>query len=95
MSLTRKEVEHVATLSRLALSDEELQRMTDELGATLQYVEKINELDTSAVEPMAHALSEENVFRPDEAAEGLSRDEALANAPAQKDGYFKVPRIIE
>ena len=95
MALTRQEVEKVATLARLKLSEEELQRFTKELGAIVEYIEKINELDTSAVEPMAHALAEENFYREDEVGQSLPGQEALKNAPAQSEGCFKVPRIIE
>jgi aspartyl-tRNA(Asn)/glutamyl-tRNA(Gln) amidotransferase subunit C len=95
MSLTLDQVKHVARLSRLALSDEELARFTRDLGAILEYIDKINELDTEQVQPMAHALSEANVFRSDGVTGSLPREAALRNAPAQTDGCFRVPRIIE
>lgn len=95
MSLTPDQVRHVARLSRLALSEDELAAMTRDLAAILQYVDKIGELDTAAVEPMAHALSEANVFRADVVTGSLDREDALANAPDQSDGCFKVPKIIE
>jgi aspartyl-tRNA(Asn)/glutamyl-tRNA(Gln) amidotransferase subunit C len=95
MSITRRQVEHVVHLSRLAVSDEELDRLTRDLADILRYVEKINELDTADVPPMAHALTEENVLREDACRPCLTPDEALENAPAQARGCFKVPRIIE
>lgn len=92
--ISKKEVEHVALLARLELTEAEKEVYTQQLNAILEYVGKLNELDTENVEPMAHVLPLTNVFREDKVFPGLSQAEALANAPAQQEGQFKVPRII-
>ena len=93
-SLTRADVEHVARLARLALTDEELDALTAELGAILEHAAQVSALDTAGVPPTAHPLPLVNVFRADEARPGLSRDEVLAAAPEAEDGRFRVPRIL-
>ena len=95
MALTREQVQHVALLSRLALTEEQVGRMTSQLDAILGYVEKLKELDTTGVEPLSHPLPLQNVFREDKPAASLDRREALANAPRQRMGFFEVPRIIQ
>jgi aspartyl-tRNA(Asn)/glutamyl-tRNA(Gln) amidotransferase subunit C len=95
MPLTREQVEYVAGLSRLALSEEEKEKFGQQLDAILQSVEKLNELDTSGVEPLVHIAEGQNVFREDEVGESLPREDALSNTPDQSEGCFKVPRIIE
>ena len=95
MAITREQVEYVAHLSRLALSDEEVETFGRQLDDIINYVEKLNELDTSDVEPMLHAADRENVFREDKKKDSLPRKESLQNAPAESEGCFKVPRIIE
>lgn len=93
--LRADDVRSVAHLARLKLSDEEVERFTQQLGDVLTYVEQLNEVDTADVEPMAHAIELSNVLRADEPQESLPRDAALANAP-QTDGiYFLVPQILE
>jgi len=94
MALTIKEVEHVAMLCRLRLAEDEKERMAEQLSAVLDYMDKLNEVDTSQVDPMAHVLPLFNVFRPDEERQESSREEMLANAPLVEDGMFKVPRIV-
>jgi aspartyl-tRNA(Asn)/glutamyl-tRNA(Gln) amidotransferase subunit C len=94
MALTREEVLHVADLARLSLDPETVDRLTRQLNDILAYIEKLQEVDTSGVPPMAHAVPVFNVFREDEVAPGLDREEALANAPAQEEGTFVVPRVI-
>ncbi|MFO7871873.1 MAG: Asp-tRNA(Asn)/Glu-tRNA(Gln) amidotransferase subunit GatC [Kiritimatiellia bacterium] len=89
------DVAYVANLARLHLSDEELARFQEQLNDVVGYVDKIRELDLDGVEPTSHALAVKNVFRKDEVAGGLTREEILANAPAQAEGQFKVPKIIE
>ena len=89
-----EQVHYVAHLSRLHLSKEEEERMAVQLGRILAYVAKLNEADTSNVEPTSHALALRNVLRDDEAAPSLPVPEALANAPRQKDGYFVVPKVL-
>jgi aspartyl-tRNA(Asn)/glutamyl-tRNA(Gln) amidotransferase subunit C len=93
--IQRKDVEHVARLARLALTDAEIERMREQLNGILTYIEKLNELDTSDVEPTSHAVPLVNVMRDDEAGPCLPREEALANAPDRAGEFFRVPRIIE
>ena len=93
--IERKDVEHVARLARLALTDAEIERMREQLNGILAYIEKLNELDTSDVEPTSHAVPLVNVMRDDEVGPCLSREEALANAPDRAGEFFRVPRIIE
>ncbi|MBI2080603.1 MAG: Asp-tRNA(Asn)/Glu-tRNA(Gln) amidotransferase subunit GatC [candidate division NC10 bacterium] len=95
MKITLKEVEHVARLARLALSDEEKEQMRSQLDRILGYIEKLNQLDTTAVEATSHVIPMTNVFREDAVIPSLPRDEALANAPDRLEGFFRVPRIIE
>jgi aspartyl-tRNA(Asn)/glutamyl-tRNA(Gln) amidotransferase subunit C len=93
--IERKDVEHVARLARLALTDAEIERMREQLNGILTYIEKLNELDTSDVEPTSHAVPLVNVMRDDEAGPCLPREEALANSPDRAGEFFRVPRIIE
>ncbi|WP_428386385.1 Asp-tRNA(Asn)/Glu-tRNA(Gln) amidotransferase subunit GatC [Mucisphaera sp.] len=92
--ISEADVRHVAKLSRLSLSDEEVHRMTDQLGAILSYIQKLSELDVQGVEPMAHPLDLTNSLRDDVAAEGLTTEQALANAPAADPPYFQVPKVL-
>ncbi|HET9728006.1 MAG TPA: Asp-tRNA(Asn)/Glu-tRNA(Gln) amidotransferase subunit GatC [Acidimicrobiia bacterium] len=92
--LTRADVEHVAQLARLALTDEEIDALTSDLSAILGHAAEVSALDTEGVPPTAHPLPLVNVFRPDEARPGLPRDEVLGEAPAAEDGRFRVPRIL-
>jgi aspartyl-tRNA(Asn)/glutamyl-tRNA(Gln) amidotransferase subunit C len=91
MAITRDEVLHVARLARLELTDDEIDRFTDQLSAILEAVTKVSELDLSDVEPTAHPLDLVNVWAEDEPRSSLPVDEALANAPDRHDGFFKVP----
>lgn len=95
MAVTIEEVEKVALLARLEFSQEEKERFTAQLNRILEYMEKLNELDTENVEPTSHVLPIKNVFREDEVKESLPQEEALANAPAKANGHFLVPRAIE
>ena len=95
MRLTSSEVEHIALLSRLELSDAERERAANELSQIIGYFEALSELDTDEVEPTMHALPLENVLRADEVRAGLSREAALMNAPESADGMFQVPRVVE
>lgn len=93
--LTPDDVRKVARLARLKLTDEEVAIYTRQLAQVLQYVERLAEVETSNVEPMAHAVELENVFRPDEPTPSLPREAALANAPQTDGRYFLVPAILE
>jgi aspartyl-tRNA(Asn)/glutamyl-tRNA(Gln) amidotransferase subunit C len=88
-------VRKVARLSRLELTDSEVQEFTGQLSAILEYVEKMNQLDTENVEPLAHCLPIHNVFRQDLVKESLGTDKAIANAPQRDGPFFKVPKIID
>jgi aspartyl-tRNA(Asn)/glutamyl-tRNA(Gln) amidotransferase subunit C len=90
-----QDVEHVAVLARLELSDEEKRAMTAQLRDVLRYVEKLNELDTARIEPTAHILPVRNVLRPDELRPSLDPDDVLVNAPKRTGTLFQVPRVVE
>ncbi len=90
-----QEVRHIAHLSRLKLSDEEIARFGAQLSDVLDYMQTLNELDTSDVEPTAHPLPIRNVLRDDVPGEPIGADNALANAPARADDYFKVPKVLD
>mgnify|MGYP001158336210 CR=1 FL=1 len=94
MPLSRSDVERVSLLARLQLGEEELDRLTEQLSQIVQYVEQLAELDTEGVEPMAHTLDLQDVVRPDERRPGLSRMEALANAPRHDDECYRVPAVL-
>jgi aspartyl-tRNA(Asn)/glutamyl-tRNA(Gln) amidotransferase subunit C len=89
------DVKYVAHLARLALSPDEEQKLGAQLGNILGYIEKLQELDVSQVEPTAHAVPLVNVTRPDEVRPSLSNEDALRNAPASANGLFLVPKIVE
>ena len=95
MRLSPEEVDHIALLARLDLSPAERERAANELSQILGYFEKLTELDTEGVEPMAHVLPVENVLRPDVVRPSLPREAALQNAPEAADGMFQVPRVVE
>ncbi len=95
MKITKKEVEHVAKLARLALKDEEADQLTRQLSDILTYVEKLNELDTKDVEPTSHVLPVRNVLRDDEVRGSIDRGKALVNAPDRTEEFFRVPKVIE
>jgi aspartyl-tRNA(Asn)/glutamyl-tRNA(Gln) amidotransferase subunit C len=94
MPLSREDVEKVALLGRLRLSPQELDTMTAQLGAVVEYVQQLSELNTDDVEPMAHAVELTNVFRPDEIQPSVDRAAALANAPHQDGEYYLVPAVL-
>lgn len=95
MEITREQVEHVAKLARLAVSEEEKVLFARQLSSILTYVETLNRVDTAQVEPTSHVIPMQNVMREDAVKPSLSRDEALANAPDSESGCFRVPKIIE
>ena len=98
MNITEQEVRYVADLANLALRDDEIQRMTKDLSDILTHIEKLNELDTSEVAPMAQVLYEAGetaTLRDDRELPSLGNEKALANAPLGGRGYFKVPKVIE
>ncbi len=93
--ITRAEVDHVADLARLALEDDERDRLTHDLAGILEHVAEISSLDLADVPPTSHPLPLVNVTRPDAVAPTLPRDEVLSAAPDTEDGRFRVPRILD
>ncbi len=93
--IDQTEVRKVAKLSRLELTEAEVEQFTGQLSAILEYVEKMNELDTADVEPLAHCLPISNVFREDSVKESLGAEKTLANAPERDGAFFKVPKILD
>lgn len=93
-NITLEQVRHVAKLSRLALTEQELQTLTPQLESILAYVAKLGELDVANVEPMAHAIDLHNVLRDDVVEESLPLDQVLRNAPDSDGPFFKVPKVI-
>lgn len=95
MDLDRERVARVALLARLRLSPEELERFTGQLNSIIHYVDQLQELDTTGVEPLAHGIEVRNVFRDDVRGPSLPREAALANAPKRNDEGFLVPAVLE
>lgn len=93
--ITDETIEYVGILAKLELSAEEKEAAKADMGRMLDYIDKLNELDTTGVEPMSHVFPVNNVFREDTVTNGDDRDNILKNAPAQKDGAFKVPKTVE
>ena len=93
--IDQAQVRKVARLSRLDLTEAEVEEFTGQLSAILDYVEKMNELDTDNVEPLAHCLPISNVFRADSVKESLGTEKTLANAPQRDGEFFKVPKILD
>lgn len=89
------DIDHVALLARLKLTDSEKKLFSEQVAGIIKYVDKLNELDTSHIEPTAHILPIHNVFRDDIMRTSLPRDRALQNAPEKGDGFYRVPKIIE
>ena len=87
-------IEYVGILAKLELSDEEKEQAKKDMGAMLAYIDQLNELDTTGVEPMSHVFPVHNVFREDEVTNGDGREDTLANAPLMRDGGFEVPKTI-
>ena len=95
MKISQEQVKRVAKLARLSLTPEETERFSEQLSHILSYIEKLNQLDTSKVEPTSHVLPLSNVFREDQARPSLPAEEALANAPDREGPFFRTPKIIE
>ena len=95
MALTGDQVRWVAHLARLELSDAELETMTRQLSAIVEYVNQLQQVNTDGVEPLAHPLPLQNVFRDDDAGPSLPVDEALANAPDRRGDFYGVPAVLE
>ena len=95
MKVTREDVENVALLSRLSIKDEDMDKNISELNDFLEYVDRLQQVDTENVAPTAHVLPVQNVFREDVVVNGDEHEKILANAPEEKDQSFKVPRTVE
>jgi len=95
VALTREQVEHVARLARLGLTEEEKEAFTVQLSRILDHVNRLEELDTRNVPPTYHVVALQNVLREDEPHQSLDRDKVMSQAPAAEAGYFKVPKITE
>jgi aspartyl-tRNA(Asn)/glutamyl-tRNA(Gln) amidotransferase subunit C len=95
MSLTPTEVRWVAHLARLELSDADVETMTRQLSAVVDYMAQLQQVNTDGVEPLAHAVELHNVFREDEPAPSLSVDAALANAPQRQGDFYRVPAVLD
>ncbi len=91
--ITIKDVEHVAKLARLELTEEEKELYTKQLGDVLKYVDQMNEVDTSNVKPMTQVIDFCNVMREDKVVQEISKEDLMANAPEEENGFFKVPKI--
>ncbi len=94
MAVTINDVEYIAKLARLEVSAEEKAKLMHQLNEILAYIEKLNELDTSSVEPLSHVIELKNVLREDAVTPSLTPEEALKNAPARTEKFFRVPKVI-
>lgn len=94
MSVTLDDVRHVASLARLSFSPAEMQKLTGELNSILEYMRHLESIDAQGLEPLSHVIELHNVFRKDEPGLSLSAEEALQNAPAATDTFFRVPKVI-
>lgn len=94
MSVTLKDVDHIAKLAKLEFTDDEKEKLTHQLNSILVYMEQLNKLETDNVEPLSHVIDLENVLREDIVRPGLSTEDALKNAPSKTEEFFKVPKVI-
>jgi len=95
MKISREDIEHIAMLARLSLTEEEKELFGVQLSRILDYMEKLNELDTENVEPTSHVLCLSNVTREDTLKDSIPREDALVNAPDRTEKFYRVPKIIE
>jgi aspartyl-tRNA(Asn)/glutamyl-tRNA(Gln) amidotransferase subunit C len=95
LKISKEEIEHIAVLARLSLSEEEKDLFGSQLSSILDYMEKLNELDTKGIEPTSHVLSLSNVMRDDISRHSIPKEDALMNAPDHTEKFFRVPKIIE
>ncbi|HGY54066.1 MAG TPA: Asp-tRNA(Asn)/Glu-tRNA(Gln) amidotransferase subunit GatC [Caldithrix abyssi] len=93
--ISAEEIEKIARLAHLSLDEQEKQRFAEEVGRILDYVNKLNEIDTNHVAPLSHTLEINNVFREDKVKPSLPREEALRNAPRKDDSFFHVPKVVK
>jgi aspartyl-tRNA(Asn)/glutamyl-tRNA(Gln) amidotransferase subunit C len=95
MKISKEEIEHIAVLARLSLPEEEKELFGSQLSNILDYMEKLNELDTKGIEPTSHVLPLSNVMRDDAPRPSIPKEEALTNAPDHTEKFYRVPKIIE
>ena len=95
MKVTKEDLQNVAVLSRLAIAEDQEEKYLGQLDKILTYMDNLSQVNTENVKPTTYALPMQNVFREDVVKPSLPREEALANAPLQEDGYFKVPKVLE
>ena len=95
MMVTRENIDHVADLVKLALTEEEKEQLTKDLDTVVSYMSTMNEVDTDKVQPMTHVLPLKNLFRQDLVGNSSDQEQILSNAPCQKDGSFKVPKTVD
>ena len=95
MKISSQEVEYVANLARLEVTDKEKEKFTVQLNDILLYIDKLNELDTKGVEPMSHAIAVTNAFREDKILDSIGTENSLANAPDARREFFQVPKVID
>lgn len=94
MKVEKQDTAYIADLAKLTLTENELDKMTSDLNEILGYVEKLNEIDTTAVEPLSHPIGMTNVFREDVLQPSTPQEEAVANAPVKDEAFFKAPKVI-
>ena len=90
-----KDVQHIANLARLTFDEQEMESYQYQLSRILDYIEKLNQLDTEGVPPTSHVIPIRNVMKPDEKRDLFQREDIMANAPSTEQGYFEVPKVIE
>ena len=95
MKITHEEVKHIAKLAKLSLSEDEVEKYAKDLGDIAGFVEKLNEVDVTGVNPTAHAVDKYNVFRQDELKDSYNRETILKNAPSKEAGCISVPKVVE
>ena len=95
MKISSREVEYVANLARLEITERETEKFTAQLNDILLYIDKLNELDTKGVEPMSHAIAVTNAFREDKIMNSIGTETSLANAPDGRGEFFRVPKVID
>jgi aspartyl-tRNA(Asn)/glutamyl-tRNA(Gln) amidotransferase subunit C len=95
MAVNIKDVEHIAKLAKLSFSENEKEKFTEQFNEILSFMEKLNELDTLNIEPLSHVIELQNVLRNDTVKPSLPTEEALKNAPAKDEKFFKVPKVID
>ena len=95
MKITEKEVEYVAKLARLYVSEEEKAKLTKDMSAIIEFADTLSKIDTDGVAPAAHAIPVQNVFRKDVVKDSYKRDDILKNAPEKEAGCFSVPKVVE